>query len=101
MGPPTLWNKLPGNNKLLKAIQLCWTEEESSMLMLSSVIKVCNMCGFSGARGSTGLVGMRQLILSKGLTWMEVRILAQRAPTLSKRFYFIVHHTYVEYCFCG
>jgi hypothetical protein len=74
------------------------------MLMLSSVIKVCNMWGFSnvrGARGSMGLVGMRQLIISKGLTWMEVRILAQRATTLSKRFYFILHHTYVEYCFCG
>jgi hypothetical protein len=30
-----------------------------------------------GSRGRTGLVGMRQLILSMGLVWMEVRIFAQ------------------------
>ncbi len=38
-----------------------------------------------GARGWTGLVGTRQLILCMGLVWSDVRILAQ-----SKRFFLIL-----------
>ncbi len=37
-----------------------------------------------GARGEIGLVGKRQLILSMGLVWVEVRILTQRASISSK-----------------
>jgi hypothetical protein len=52
---------------------------------------VCHKCGFGGmkwvlsgegSKGQDGLVSMRQLILSMGLVWMEVRIFAQRATRL-------------------
>jgi hypothetical protein len=55
-------------------------EEESSMSMSSSIIKVCH------TGGEMGIVGMRQLILGMGLVSVEVRILAQKATTPSKRF---------------
>ncbi len=80
------------------------TEEESSMLMSSSIIK-CHMGGFGvvkgvlwgeGSRGRMGLLGTRKLILSMGPVLMEVFILAQRATTPSKRFY--LYHICVEYC---
>jgi hypothetical protein len=40
-------------------------------------------------RGEVGLVGMRQLILSMGLVWLEVCSLSQ---------YLFYYHTCVEYC---
>jgi hypothetical protein len=59
--------------------------------MLSFVVKMCHTRYQWGevdiwVRGEVGFVGMRRLILSMGLVWVEVRILAQRATTLSKRF---------------
>ncbi len=86
------------------------TEEESSMSMSPSVIKVCHMCGFSGVKGYVGvrgagngmgivgIVGMRQLILSIGLVWMGVCICAHRAttPTTVKRFLLTQNFTYLN-----
>jgi hypothetical protein len=39
-------------------------------------------------------VGKEQLILSMGLVWMEVRILAQRATTPSKGFFCVLPQAY-------
>jgi hypothetical protein len=62
------------------------------------------MCGCRGLRGIFGVgvgakraCGMGQLILSMGLVWREVHILAQKATTPRKGFFAFNYHTGVYY----
>ncbi len=85
---------------------MCQTKNKkiSSLLILSSssfIYVTCVVAGVEGVIrvriGTKRLVGTGHLILSMGLVWREVHILAQRATTSNRIFLILLPHM----CHCS